>query len=82
MKDGTDLTPPIVFDVNQQLPKSKGSFLCAEEGMTMVQQFLEQYYHLYDSGNREPLVTVYHNDATLSVPSTYPPGQSSTTSSK
>jgi nuclear RNA export factor len=84
MKDGADLSPPIVFDVieDQQLPRSKGSFLCAEEGMPLVQQFLEQYYQLYDSDNRQPLVNAYHNDAMFSLTSTYPPGQSSTTSSK
>jgi nuclear RNA export factor len=84
MKDGADLSPPVVFDVDedQELPKSKGSFLSAEEGMTVVRQFLEQYYHLYDSDNREPLVIAYHNDATFSLTSTYPLGQSSTTYSK
>jgi nuclear RNA export factor len=84
LKDGADLSPPVRFDVSedQPLPKNKGLYLCAEEGMTIVQQFVNQYYHLYDSDNREPLVSAYHNDAMFSVTSAYPPRQSSTTSSK
>jgi nuclear RNA export factor len=84
MKDGVDLSPPIVFDVSEdfQMPTSKGSFLCVEEGRTIVHQFLEQYYQLYDSGNRELLISAYHTNAMFSITSTYPPGQSSTTTSK
>jgi nuclear RNA export factor len=84
MKDGADLSPPILFDVNEglQLPRSKGSYLCAEEGMPIVRQFLEQYYQLYDSDNREPLVSAYHNDAMFSITSAYLPAQGSTTSPK
>jgi nuclear RNA export factor len=84
MKDGADLPAPILFDVNddQQLPQNKGTYLCDGGGMTFVRQFLEQYYQMYDSDDREPLVNAYHNDAMFSITSTYPPGQSSTTSSK
>lgn len=83
-KDGVELSPPILFDVNEdlQLPKSKGNYLCTEEGLNMVRQFLEQFYQLYDSDNREQLANAYHNDAMFSITSTYPPGQSSTTTSK
>ncbi|XP_021921286.1 nuclear RNA export factor 1-like [Zootermopsis nevadensis] len=82
--DGVDLPPPILFDVNEdlQLPKSKGNYLCTEEGLNMVRQFLEQFYQLYDSDKREQLANAYHNDAMFSITSTYPPGQSSTTTSK
>jgi nuclear RNA export factor len=83
-KDGVELSPPILFDVNEdlQMPSSKGNYLCAEEGLSMVRHFLEQYYQLYDSDNREQLVSAYHNNAMFSITSTYPPGQSSTTTSK
>jgi nuclear RNA export factor len=83
-KDGADLSPPIVFDVNEdlQMPTSKGSFLCAEEGMPMVHQFLQQYYQIYDSDNRDQLVHAYHNNAMFSITSTYPPTQSSTSTAK
>jgi nuclear RNA export factor len=84
MKDGADLSPPILFDVNEdlKLPRSQGSYLCAPEGMTVVRQFLEQYYQLYDSDDREPLVRAYHPDALFSITSAYPLSQSSTTCPK
>jgi nuclear RNA export factor len=65
-----------------QMPTTKGSYLCAEEGMTVMHQFLQQYYQLYDSDNREQLINAYHDNAMFSLTSTYPQGQSSATSSK
>jgi len=84
MKDGVDLSPPILFDVNEdfRMPASKGHYVCTEDAMTMARQFLEQYYQLYDSDNREQLVSAYHSEAMFSMTSTYPPGQSSTTTPK
>ncbi|GFG38323.1 hypothetical protein Cfor_01734 [Coptotermes formosanus] len=82
--DGVDLSPPILFDVNEdfRMPTSKGHYICAEDAMSMARQFLEQYFQLYDSDNREQLVSAYHTDAMFSLTSTYPPGQSSTTTPK
>jgi nuclear RNA export factor len=84
VKDGADLSPPILFDVNEDfhLPSNKGSYLCAQEGVTVVRQFLEQYYQLYDSDNREPLLSAYHPEAMFSITSAYPPVQSSAISPK
>ncbi|KAJ1524429.1 hypothetical protein ONE63_010927 [Megalurothrips usitatus] len=66
--DNRDLPPPILFDVETaQLPPSRGSYLCAEEGKDIVRQFLEQYYAIYDSPNREPLRDAYHENAKLSM---------------
>lgn len=50
--------------------------------MSMARQFLEQYFQLYDSDNREQLISAYHSEAMFSMTSTYPPGQSSTTTPK
>jgi hypothetical protein len=47
--------------------------LLAREGMTMACQFLEQYYQLCDSDDREPLVRAYHPDAMFSITSACPP---------
>ncbi|XP_069679720.1 nuclear RNA export factor 1 [Periplaneta americana] len=82
--DGVELAPPILFDVNEdfQMPTNKRNFFCAEGGMSVARQFLEQYYQIYDSDDRQPLINAYHNDALFSITSTYPPGQSSTTNSK
>jgi nuclear RNA export factor len=84
MKDGVDLIPPILFDVNEdiQMPTNKGNYFCAEEGMAVARQFLQQYYHLYDSDNREQLVNAYHDNAIFSITSTHLQGQSSANTSK
>jgi hypothetical protein len=81
MKDGADLSPPIV-SVNEdlQLLRNERSFLVAEECMTIVLQFLEQYYQLYDNDNRDPLVTTYLDNAVFTIMAAYPLDQSSTAS--
>jgi nuclear RNA export factor len=82
--DGVDLSPPILFDVNEdfRMPASKGHYVRTEDAKSMARQFLEQYFQLYDSDNREQLVSAYHSEAMFSMTSTYPPGQSSTTTPK
>jgi nuclear RNA export factor len=84
MKDGADISQQMLFDVveDNELPVSKKSCFCADEGISMVYQFLEQYYNLYDSDTREALTIAYHNDALFSITSTYPPAESSTNSPK
>nr|CAD7440985.1 unnamed protein product [Timema bartmani] len=77
--DGINLPPPIGFDVldNAKLPPSKGSFIVVPEGQFMARQFLEQYYQLYDSGNRQGLIDAYHDNAMFSMSCAYPPTQGS-----
>ncbi|KAK3927135.1 Nuclear RNA export factor 1 [Frankliniella fusca] len=71
--DSVELPPPILFDVETvQLPPTRGSYLCAEEGKEIARQFLEQYYALYDGANREPLRDAYHASAMLSMSCNYP----------
>jgi len=84
MKDGVDLIPPILFDVNEdlQMTTSKENYMCADEGMAVVHRFLQQYYQLYDSDNREQLVNAYHDNAMFSLTSTHLQGQSSANTSK
>lgn len=66
--DELDLPPPILFDEEiAQLPPSKASYMCAEEGKDIARQFLEQFYAIYDSPNREPLRDAYHESAMLSM---------------
>lgn len=70
LQDNTVLPPPILFDEETaQLPSSKGSYMCAEEGKEIARQFLEQFYLIYDSANREPLRAAYHESAMLSMTS-------------
>ncbi|XP_058824868.1 nuclear RNA export factor 1 [Topomyia yanbarensis] len=68
--DNIDLPPPIGFDVtddDSKLPQAKASFLCDTAGADIVRQFLEQYFIIYDSDNRQPLLDAYHEHAMISM---------------
>ncbi|XP_055923173.1 nuclear RNA export factor 1 [Eupeodes corollae] len=67
--DGKDLEPLILFDVNDtgSLPKPKASFLCDASGADIIRQFLEQYFIIFDSDNRQPLLDAYHEQAMLTI---------------
>ncbi|XP_050071906.1 nuclear RNA export factor 1 [Anopheles maculipalpis] len=67
--DNIDLPPPISFDIpedDMKLPDAKASFLCDAGGSDIVRQFLEQYFAIYDSDNRQPLLEAYHEHAMFS----------------
>uniref|UniRef100_A0A8C1GF47 Nuclear RNA export factor 1 n=1 Tax=Cyprinus carpio TaxID=7962 RepID=A0A8C1GF47_CYPCA len=70
--DGHVLPPPICFDVETRtnIPACKDSFsvFCNSKCMCAI-VFI--YYCVYDSGDRQPLLEAYHNDAcfSLSLPS-------------
>ncbi|XP_053657662.1 nuclear RNA export factor 1-like [Anopheles marshallii] len=67
--DNLELPPPISFDIpedNIKLPEAKASFLCDAAGSDIVRQFLEQYYAIYDSDNRQPLLEAYHEHVMFS----------------
>ncbi|KTF94659.1 hypothetical protein cypCar_00006174 [Cyprinus carpio] len=73
--DGQDLPPPIVFDLEvapATLPPCKASYFCSEEIKNIILCFLQQYYSIYDSGDRQPLLQAYHDGAafSLSIPFT------------
>ncbi|KAH8400462.1 hypothetical protein KR222_000452 [Zaprionus bogoriensis] len=67
--DGQTLTPQTTFDMSESavLPPGKASFLCDSAGAEVVRQFLEQYFNIFDSGNRQPLLDAYHELALLSM---------------
>ena len=44
----------------------------AAEGVIL--QFIQQYFQIYDSDDREPLGAAYHQDALFSLTCSYPPG--------
>lgn len=71
--DGIDLPKPIGFDVEDEkyLPQAKASFLCNTAGSDIVRQFLEQYFVIYDSDNRQPLLNAYHENAIFSLTAAY-----------
>uniref|UniRef100_A0A1L8DH92 Putative mrna export factor tap/mex67 n=1 Tax=Nyssomyia neivai TaxID=330878 RepID=A0A1L8DH92_9DIPT len=72
--DGEPLPPQIGFDVTPEgvLPISRPSFLCDINGQPIVRQFLDQYFMLYDSENRQPLLDAYHEHATFTLTSYSP----------
>jgi nuclear RNA export factor len=72
-QDGKVLPPPIGFDLDDsaQLPKATASFICDEAGADIVRQFLHQYFAIYDSDNRQPLLDAYHEQAMLSMTIAY-----------
>lgn len=70
--DGVDLPPPIVFDVDDvKMPAPVPTFLCSQEGQTMVRQFLAQYFEIMDSDNRKALLHAYHEHAAMSCTMAY-----------
>ncbi|KAL6480358.1 hypothetical protein MHYP_G00113910 [Metynnis hypsauchen] len=80
--DGHDLPAPIGFDVETgtTIPPCKGSHFGSDEIKEFILRFLQQYYSVYDSGDRQPLLDAYHEAAcfSLSLPfSMYNPSRSS-----
>ncbi|CAH0726895.1 unnamed protein product, partial [Brenthis ino] len=71
--DGADLPPAIGFDVSEdlQLPPSQQSFLIDPAGQNLVRDFLTQYFAIYDSESRQPLLEAYHETATMSMAANY-----------
>jgi nuclear RNA export factor len=70
-----EIGPTIGFDVTDepatvQLPPWKPVFLANQSGQELVSKFLEQYYILYDSDNRQQLLEAYHDEAMLSITAT------------
>ncbi|KAK2890845.1 hypothetical protein Q8A67_013488 [Cirrhinus molitorella] len=71
--DGHVLPPPICFEVETRtnIPPLKGSCFVSNEIQGLIQRFLQHYYCVYDSGDRQPLLEAYHDGAcfSLSLPS-------------
>ncbi|XP_068628655.1 nuclear RNA export factor 1 [Battus philenor] len=71
--DGADLPPAIGFDVSEDvtLPPSQQSFLIDPAGQDLVREFLTQYFAIFDSDSRQPLLEAYHESATMSLAASY-----------
>uniref|UniRef100_A0A8C5GZI7 Nuclear RNA export factor 1-like n=1 Tax=Gouania willdenowi TaxID=441366 RepID=A0A8C5GZI7_GOUWI len=71
--DGNDLPPHIGFDVETPttLPPCKGSCFGSDDAKVYIQRFLQQYYTVYDSGDRQSLLGAYHNEALFSLTTPY-----------
>ncbi|XP_055420630.1 nuclear RNA export factor 3-like [Bubalus kerabau] len=51
----------------KRLPMCKGSFFGSEELKSQILQFLQQYYLIHDSGDRQGLLGAYHEEACFSL---------------
>ncbi|XP_016051224.1 PREDICTED: nuclear RNA export factor 2-like [Miniopterus natalensis] len=68
--DGQDLPPPITVDIDRPYlikPLIKESCEGSEVLKTQVQHFLQQYYLIYDSTDRQSLLGAYHDEACFSL---------------
>ncbi|XP_021044247.1 nuclear RNA export factor 3 [Mus pahari] len=67
--DGQESRKPTLCgpEDHKTLPTCKGSFFGSESIKTMVLQFLQQYYFIYDNGDRQGLLNAYHAEACFSL---------------
>ncbi|KAM5290997.1 nuclear RNA export factor 3 [Glossophaga mutica] len=66
-----DQEPPpatnLGIEEHKKLPTCKGSFFGSEALKNLVLQFLQQFYMIYDSGDRHYLLNAYHDGACFSL---------------
>ncbi|XP_063981065.1 nuclear RNA export factor 1-like [Diachasmimorpha longicaudata] len=68
--DGTDLPAPILFDVSDdsiKLPPTERIFTANPKAQEIANQFLQQYFMVFDSDSRQPLLNAYHEHACFSL---------------
>lgn len=69
-KDGVELPRPIVFDLADEVtkaPPTQRIFTADVKAQEIASQFLQQYFLIFDSENRQPLLDAYHENACLSM---------------
>jgi len=69
--DGKALPKVIAFDdevtASENIPATLPKLLKSEDAGNLVLQFLEQYFKLYDSDSRQPLLEAYDENAMMSM---------------
>ncbi|XP_022902675.1 nuclear RNA export factor 1-like isoform X2 [Onthophagus taurus] len=60
-----------VFIKNKGVLPFRRNFLCSSSGHDLVDQFMEHYFNLYDTTNRNYLDGVYHKEAMFSMSAHY-----------
>lgn len=60
-------------------PMFRRNFLVDAKSQEFVDQFLEQYFTMYDSRDRHILLDIYHKKALFSLTCAYIPGQITST---
>ncbi|XP_002732986.2 nuclear RNA export factor 1-like [Saccoglossus kowalevskii] len=81
--DGHELPPPITFDVDtgsEVLPDQQGSYYINDQLKSLVCTFIQQYFAVYDSENRQGLLDAYHEKSCFSM--TIPPNNPRDSSSQ
>ncbi|XP_032683764.1 nuclear RNA export factor 1-like [Odontomachus brunneus] len=72
--DGTELPRPIVFDVVDEAAKAPSSqriFASSAKAHEVASRFLQQYFMIFDSDNRQSLLNAYNEQACFSLTITY-----------
>ncbi|XP_066570669.1 nuclear RNA export factor 1-like [Amia ocellicauda] len=63
--------PPPTSALNDLKPDDqehlKGSYVASEETQSRILRFLQDYYSVFDSGHREPLLDAYDNSASFTL---------------
>ncbi|XP_014651174.1 PREDICTED: nuclear RNA export factor 2-like [Ceratotherium simum simum] len=67
--DGQELLQPIIIDIDTPylIKPCKESYKGCETLKNLVLQFLQEYYLIYDSGDRQGLVGAHHDEACFSL---------------
>ncbi|XP_045645434.1 nuclear RNA export factor 2-like [Ursus americanus] len=67
--DGQELSPPVIMDTDTPslIKPCKESYKGSDTLKSLVLQFLQQYYMIYDSGDRQGLLGAYHDEACFSL---------------
>ncbi|XP_036127080.1 nuclear RNA export factor 2-like [Molossus molossus] len=67
--DGQDLPPPTTVDIDRSYISKPLKESCKGSDVlkTRILQFLQQYYLIYDSGDRQSLLGAYHDEACFSL---------------
>ncbi|XP_034509450.1 nuclear RNA export factor 2-like isoform X2 [Ailuropoda melanoleuca] len=67
--DGQELSPPVIMDTDTSclIKPCKESYKGSDALKSLVLQFLQQYYMIYDSGDRQGLLDAYHDEACFSL---------------
>ncbi|EPY72502.1 nuclear RNA export factor 2-like protein [Camelus ferus] len=68
-EDGKELPPPIIIDIDTPyaVKPCKENYNGSEMLKNLILQFLQQYYMIYDSGDRHGLLSAYHHRACFSL---------------
>ena len=64
--DGMDLTKP-VMDEGNNLPASERKFVASKQAQEFLRQFIQQYFLIFDSEKRKPLLKKYARDECLTM---------------